>query len=525
MSQHSESNDTPAHETTTSSLTRRRLLKGAAVAGAASLLPVRAFALNSQPLPGGGTNSSPTLDISNTVVGSIPDRFFGLSYEKLQASTNTFFGSNSTLINLLNLLGPGVLRFGGATVDKEIWDKNGPGGKGSQGVPMPANTVSLVDVNNVNDVLNATNYQCIWGINLVGHTWGTTPTPTTQNTTPALATDEAAIARDVFGTKLIGIELGNEPDGYHITQAAFASTWKTFRDAIVQRSPSMPIYAPVTAGYAWADWFMQSSGYAPLIKGLSSHYYRMSSGTAAATVDNLIAPEPDTLLATYLSHLQADVSGLNIPFRLAECNSVSSGNANAGNAALNPANKYASALWVIDYLFQVAASGCAGVNFHSGGSDSSYTPFVLNNGGVINDIRPMFYGLLMFQMMGTGNLLQSAYTGRPNCRAYVVQKPTGGMKVMIVNTDDTYNMHMTINCPSSVSAAVLTEMTQSPDIYDTTMSDISATSGVTINRGTVSSVTGVYTPGHAPYDLSLYPGNVVKCYVPRRTACIVDISS
>jgi len=518
----SETTPSPADAAAPSSLTRRKLMQGAAALGAASLFPQAAFALNPQPVPPSGINSEPTLNISNTVAGSIPAFFFGLSFEKLQAgcSTGAFYGTNYPLIALMNRLGAGVLRFGGATVDKELWDKNGPGNNASAN---PGGTISLVDVNHVNDVLNATGYQCIWGINLNGYTWGTTP-PTVQSTTPALATDEAAIVRDVLGSKLIGIELGNEPDtAYHITQSAFASEWKTFRDAIVQRSPSMPIYAPVSAGVNWADWFLRSSGYGNLIQGVSSHYYRLTSGTDPATVDNLIAPEPDTTLAAYLATLKSDASSLGIPFRLAECNSVSSGNANSGNATLTPANKYASSLWVIDYLFQVAASGCAGVNFHSGDSRSYYTPFVLNYDGSVTDVRPMYYGLYMFQMMGTGSLLQSTYTGRANCRAYVVKNSSSKMKVMIVNTDTTYNMHMTLNCPSTVTSAQLTEMTQSPD-GDYTMSDISATSGVTINGGTVTT-TGNYTPAHAPYDLTVYsPGNVVRSYVPRRTAVLVDVT-
>lgn len=505
----------------TSLFTRRRILKGAAAVGAVGILPKSAFALNPQPVPISGTNSEPTLTISNTIIGSIADFFCGLSFEKIQAgcSTGAFYGTNYPLTALLNRLGPGVIRFGGLSVDKQLWDKNGPGNKASAN---PGGTISLVDVNHVNDVLAATGYQCIWGINLNGYTWGTTP-PTTQNTTPALASDEAAIVRDVLGSRLIGIELGNEPEVYGLSDSAFNTEWKTFRDAIVQRSPSMPIYAPVSAGYAFADRFMQSSGYANLIKGLSSHYYRLTSQTDPATPANLIAPEPDTNLAEYLSHMQADVSGRNIPFRLAECNSVSSGNANANNLSLTPANKYASSLWVIDYLFQVAASGCAGVNLHSGDSRSTYTPFVLNYNGSITEVRPAYYGLYMFQMMGTGSLIQATYTGRANCRAYVVKNSGSRMKVMIVNTDATYNMHMTLNCPSSVSSAQLTEMTQSQD-GDYTMSDISATSGVTINGGTVA-LDGSYTPTHAPYDLTVYsPGNVVKCYVPRRTACLVDIT-
>ena len=42
-----------------------------------------------------------------------------------------------------------------------------------------------------------------------------------------------------------------------------------------------------------------------------------------------------------------------------------------------------------------SANGMRGVNFHSGGYGPGYTP-IADNGGAVVDVRPEFYGMLLF---------------------------------------------------------------------------------------------------------------------------------
>jgi hypothetical protein len=65
--------------------------------------------------------------------------------------------------------------------------------------------------------------------------------------------------------------------------------------------------------------------------------------------------------------LNASTEQVGILYRIGECNSFS------GGGASGVSNSYASSLWVIDFLFDVALGGSTGVNMHRGGDAPSYT--------------------------------------------------------------------------------------------------------------------------------------------------------
>jgi hypothetical protein len=80
-----------------------------------------------------------------------------------------------------------------------------------------------------------------------------------------------------------------------------------------------------------------------------------------------------------------------IPLRADELNSVSCG------GARGVSDTFASALWVLDTLFDMARVGADGVNidtFHN----AIYEPFAVSerDGRWTAQVRPLYYGLLMF---------------------------------------------------------------------------------------------------------------------------------
>jgi hypothetical protein len=83
-------------------------------------------------------------------------------------------------------------------VDKHVWTPNGPGRTAGQIAPS--------DVDSLAAFVKAAGWQCLYGVNLAGVSTGAT--------TPALAADEVAYAAQQFGSSLLGIEIGNEPDLY-----------------------------------------------------------------------------------------------------------------------------------------------------------------------------------------------------------------------------------------------------------------------------------------------------------------------
>ena len=102
-------------------------------------------------------------------------------------------------------------------------------------------------------------------------------------------------------------------------------------------------------------------------------------------------------------------------------------------------NSYASSLWVIDFLFDVALGGSTGVNMHGGGQAPGYTPIADDSGGVI-EARPEYYGLLLFALAGSGTLLQTQLSaGGDAVTAYALRTPSGGLNLILVNKDTSQN--------------------------------------------------------------------------------------
>ena len=83
------------------------------------------------------------------------------------------------------------------------------------------------------------------------------------------------------------------------------------------------------------------------------------------TFDRLLRPNPN--LQNELKGMQQTMQESGRPFRLAETNSCYSG----GKQGVS--DTFASALWGADLMYQLAAAGGKGINFHGGGY-GWYTP-------------------------------------------------------------------------------------------------------------------------------------------------------
>jgi hypothetical protein len=484
------------------------------VSSTANSTPTPPSAGNPQPAPSGPLTSA-SLSVSPTTSGAIGPAFAGLSYEKssLTESPYLFTGSNSNLIGLFQRLGNSVLRIGGNSVDENVWTPNGAG--------QTAGQVAPADIDALAAFVKATGWQCLYGINL----GGAGPSPYTKGsltaaTTPALAAAEAAYAANAFGSSLLGIEIGNEPDLYGSTYysgttwnlTTLESLWAEFRAAIVAQTPGINVTGPADATNesSWTtpfgQWATKSN-----ISLLTQHYYRANGQLATSTAAYLVTPDPT--LVTDLSVLSSGAKSIGVPYRMGECNSYYNGGAPGVSDA------YCSALWVIDFLFDCALGGAAGANFHGGGNGSGYTP-IADSGGAVVAARPEFYGMLFFTLAGQGTLYSTNLSGigSLNVTAYAV-KTTSGLNLVIVNKDSTQNLQLTAQLPQTMNSAALLELTQLSS--GATGPNLSATSGVTIQGATIG-VNGGFTPS-AAYTLTLN-GAQVNCYVPALSAVLVQLS-
>jgi hypothetical protein len=445
------------------------------------------------------------LTVTDTAAGYIDPAFAGLSYGKSYLSERFFTASNSDLIGLFNRLGPSVLRIGGDSVDTNVWSPSGLG--------QTAGQIAPTDVASLAAFVKAAGWQCLYGINLGGAASGAT--------TPALAAAEVAYAAQQFGSSLLGIEIGNEPDNYgqptsyfpgNWSLAQFITLWEQFRTAILATTPSVPITGPA-AGSLEATWTVPFGEIVTKseITLLTQHYYRGDGQLPTATATLLITP--DATLVSDLAILKTGAQYIGVPYRMSECNSFYNG----GSAGVS--NSYASSLWVVDFLFKCVQGGSVGVNFQGGGEAAGYTP-IADDGSSVTGVRPEFYGILLFTLGGQGTLYATQLSaGSLNVTAYAVKTSAGGLNLIVVNKDLTQNLQLTTQLPQSASSATLLVMTQLTS--GATGPDLSATSGVTIQGASVNP-DGTFSPS-AAYTLDPNSSQLT-CYVPALSAVLIQIA-
>lgn len=496
---------------------RRQLLQGAAALAATAFMPGCGSSSSTssastqsspttQPKPSGSISSA-SLNVNIGTAGSIGPAFAGLSYEKgmLNQNPHLFTGTNSNLIGMFKRLGPSVLRIGGNSVDKNVWTPNGPGQTSGQIAPS--------DVDAVAAFVKAAGWQCLYGINLGGSATGAT--------SPMLAAQEVAYAAQQFGSSLLGIEIGNEPDLYgdaglyyagNWSLSQFLTLWEEYRTAILATTPTVAITGPADASHTstWTVPFGQTVT-SKQITLLTQHYYRANGQSPSSTVNYLITG--DSALVSELAVLKAGAQGIGVPYRMAECNSFYNG------GAPNVSDSYASSLWVIDYLFDLAMGGSVGANFHGGGDGTGYTP-IANSGGSVVEARPEFYGMLFFTLAGQGTLYPTQLSvGGLNVTAYAVRTSSGGLNIIVNNKDSAQNLQLTINLPQGAASASLMEMTQLTQ--GASGPNLSASSGVTIQGASVA-VDGSFSPN--PSYVLNPNGMQLQCYVPYLSAVLIQVS-
>jgi hypothetical protein len=490
----------------TAALSATALLSGCAATllTSAASAPLPQLLTNPQPVPDGPISSAGVI-VSAATSGSIVPGFAGLSYEKSSLSEPLFSASNSNLIGLFQRLGPSILRIGGSSVDQSVWTPDGPGGTAGQIAPS--------DVASLAAFVKAAGWQCIYGINLGGAATGAT--------TPALAAAEVAYAAGQFGSSLIGIEIGNECDGYGAAGGYFAGSWSLsafealwgqFRSAILAQTPGISITGPASGSNvsAWTIPFGESVTRRS-ISLLTQHYYRGNGQSAAATAANLVSPDPNLL--NCLAMLNAGAQSIGVPYRLSECNSYFDG----GSPGVS--DSPASALWALDFLFNCAQGGASGVNFHGGGL-CSYTPIADQSGSVLG-VRPEYLGVLLFTLAGQGALCQTQVVsaGGFNLTAYAVKNQAGGTNVVVVNKETTQNFQLTVELPQAANTASLVALTQ---LSAAGLSDSVATpASMAIQGGTVDP-NGNFKSA-AAYSIGT-SGSQLTCYVPAFSAVLITIA-
>lgn len=447
------------------------------------------------PAPAEGAAHPITLTILSRGTGRIAPGFVGLSYEKAILSTPLFSASNLPLVRLFRLLGPGLLRIGGNSVNETLWN---PAGRGlARGETAPA------DIERLAGFLRATGWRVIYGLN------GTT-------SSPERSAGEAAFAARALGTKLYDFEIGNEPDVYPhnglephgFSFADFLRLWRSYRSVILARVPGARFSGPAAAvsyrGYALPFARAERSH----IELLTQHYYRGNGRSVPPPTIGFLL-EPDPRLPVMLAALRRAASENHIPlgYRIAEANSFYPG----GVPGLS--DTFGSALWVLQFAATLAAAHAAGLNLHGGGDWSGYTPIANKPDGSIVDVRPEYYGLFLFSRLAGGELLatRTSYP-RAGVEAYAVELPDGRIAILLLNTARAANAEVTLRLPfPPISESMIRLRAPALD----------ATSGVTLGGARLTQA-GFWAP-HPPRWLAL-PANQSAVRLPAASAMLMTLS-
>jgi len=359
--------------------------------------------------------------------------FCGLSYEKSDLTGNLFVAADRSLLGMMSHLGAGVLRIGGASVDSTCWN-------GVSNCPP----ITAAEVNAFAGFVNAlpTNWSVIYGINQVSNT-------------AANCAAEAAYAANALGSRLLGFEIGNEPDLYHdyyrtntYNYANFLSEWQPFAAAITNSVAGAILTGPATSYNVSGYTLPFITNEANMISMVTHHYYRDSAANSTATMAELLTL--DTNLPVTVGKIVTAAGAFDLPvgFRMDEAGSFSGG----GNT--NSA-QYGSALWAVDVMFTIAINGGQGINFHGGGSGtSSYTP-IADNGTSVVQARPEYYALKLFALAAHGNALPAVISPAPaiNFAAFGIRYANGALGAVLNDKDATNGVQVNLNLGTNVAAA------------------------------------------------------------------------
>jgi hypothetical protein len=364
---------------------------------------------------------------------------FSIEYPSLLAySGYNPAGLNPTFLALVRNLTPGqrpVLRFGGDTADWTWWP--------TPSVAKPAGIRYAVGPRwaaVARATARALDARFILGINF-------------ESDRRAIAAAEAnALVRGIGPQYVAGLELGNEPEvygalGWYSTPAGvpvlgrpasydFASFLPDYASVAAALPRNVPLVGPASGAAPWIAGLGRFLVANPRVRVATFHRYPLHrcftprSSPAYPTIPNLLSPVAASGPASSLESAVAVAHAHGSSFRVDELNSVSCG----GKRGVS--DTFASALWVLDTLFQSVRAGIDGVNIHTF-KRAIYEPFGFTRSAGLwhAQVKPLYYGLLAFARAAPpgSRLLPTSVLPQPNLRVWATRSPNGTVRLLVIN--------------------------------------------------------------------------------------------
>lgn len=400
----------------------------------------------------------------------IPSGFLGLSIE--YSAIEAYAGSDPNsidpvLVQLIRNLTPGqdpVLRIGGDSTDRTWWpiaNQVRP-----PGVKYALDTGWLWVTRALARTLGA---HLILGINLEA------------DTQQVAAAEARAMTAWLDPASVDALELGNEPELYSIfgwyknpdgvsipgrpASYDFNAYTRDFSH-IASGLPAVPLAGPAIGAVGWMHLLRYFLAAEPRVRLVTLHRYPLSScgppptSRGYPTIGHLLAPSSSNGLAQSIAPYVRIAHARHLPLRVDEINTDSCG------SSPTVTHSFASALWVLDTLFEIAGVGADGVNIHTY-PGATYNLFTVNetDRGWSVSVAAEYYGMLMFEQAAPpgSTLLPLPVPGGGDVKAWATVGRHGAIRVVLIN-EGIRQRRVTVRSPAVCQSATL-EQLRAPSIF------------------------------------------------------------
>jgi hypothetical protein len=428
-----------------------------------------------------------TLSVTGAAIGQpIPSGFVGLSIEikslEQYAGTNPH-AVNPVLLHLIEDIAPDqrpVLRLGGDSTDWSWWPVSSVARPPGVRFTLTPNWLDVARA-----VATAVRARLILGVDLEA-----------DNRTVAAAEANAMVDR-IGRSSVAALELGNEPELYgsfgwyrsasgkpvpgrprDYDPAAFERDYSSF----AARLPDVRLAGPSSGAPTWLAKLASFLDAEPRVRLVTVHAYPLKHCTKSkvVTIPQLLSDQSSRGLAASLAPYVAVAAAHHDPLRVDEMNGISCG----GTRGVS--DTFASALWVLDAMFEMARAGVTGVNIHTvpNGINEILGPDNTGSGAgtVSMRVHPEFYGMIMFAQAAPAgsHLLKLGTAIPPGVKVWATRATDGVLHVVVINKRPAKSQFLRLRIAGAHGAAEV-EQLRAPSVH--------STSGVTIGGQTFGAET------------------------------------
>ncbi len=448
---------------------------------------------------------------------AIPPGFLGLSFEYWAVPDYAGVGGrpNPVFLQLIRNLAGGSapeLRIGGVTTDNTWWPV--PGMRAPAGVTFSLTRRWIATIGAVAAKLGA---RVILGINLEA------------DSTRIAAAEAKSLVAGVGRQRVEALELGNEPELYGVFTWGFSgapgrpSDWDfaQFEPDFARIGGALPHFPLAGPTVGQPNWF----GYLPpflsaqrRVAVATLHRYPLQQCFLAPnqieypSIAHLLAPAASRGLADSVAADVKVAHAHHLALRVDEMNTISCGDVPA------VAQSFASALWSLDVLFEMARVGADGINIHTfPGATYQLFKFTRRQGRWRATVEPDYYGLAMFARAAPAGsrLLKVSATDSRQLKAWALRAPDHTIQVVLIN-EGTRARTLAVRVGSSTATAPGTiERLEAPSIAaegHVTLAGqtFGARTGLPAGRRRTSTV----IPSHGRYELKVPAASAAMLTVP-----------